>query len=776
MTIRVLVAYSMASAGVQTTWDYVCSFKTMKADVEYLHVTHEAICDADTNRYDAVINNYCARLNYPGSVSESYKNWLREFPGVKVLSVQDEYDRTDAIKSAVKEFGFDIVLTCVPSAHLEYVYSRSEFPGVCFSTVLTGYVPDCASGLNGDPLPLSKRPVLVGYRGRNLGGRYGQLAFEKFEIGRRMKEICVAQGIPHDIAMDEESRIYGSAWLEFVGSCRAMLGTESGSNIFDFSGSIEEEFLRLTEANGSPPSYAEFLPQVAHREHLVEMGQISPRVFECALMRTPMILFRGRYSDLIQPGVHYIELEKDFSNVGEVLAGLDRLDQLQAMADRAFEHLVASGRYSYPAFANKVENLVRSVLSRRQAPSSRIEVKNSKRLGPGEEVLISRPTAAPSPRSGFDLQQHRLEINQLADDLKSAAAAYIAGLDELRSRATDAKPPGSLEAVLLRNIARFREDLLSFRSRFGSNNLSAGDFLSTFEELAREAERARKEAESLRAERNNLSARFSVTYQDLAKAVEDARLFSAYRLEVNQLTDDLVSSAAAYITGLDELYSRVTDSHKPPDSLEAGLLADIARFRGHLLGFRSRFCANNPSAVEDSLNTFDELAREAERARKEAESLYAERNNLSGAYQELARAASSIAQTREYRRVLAAYHEEMIELRLNADRESEVYMRASNALKWRLNAAFRWFGIQSEDVSLMQRIDRLLEQLSQSVGERALLVEDLRSIDRIPVAKLAAAVERYRTRSQAAYRTAREMTEEYQAIVQKAGMLAARLP
>ena len=97
-------------------------------------------------------------------------------------------------------------------------------------------------------MPLIDRPVAVGYRGRHLSPVYGRLGFDKFEIGRRMREICAANAIPHDIAMDEASRIYGPAWLDFVGSCRTMLGTESGSNVFDFDGSINRKYEEMRQA------------------------------------------------------------------------------------------------------------------------------------------------------------------------------------------------------------------------------------------------------------------------------------------------------------------------------------------------------------------------------------------------------------------------------------------------------------------------------------------------------------------------------------------------
>ena len=45
-------------------------------------------------------------------------------------------------------------------------------------------------------------------------------------IGYRMREECRARGVPHDIEVDEDKRIYGDAWYLFLSNCRAVLGTD----------------------------------------------------------------------------------------------------------------------------------------------------------------------------------------------------------------------------------------------------------------------------------------------------------------------------------------------------------------------------------------------------------------------------------------------------------------------------------------------------------------------------------------------------------------------
>ena len=286
----------------------------------------------------------------------SYKEALKSFRGVRVFAVQDEYDRTNLVRDAIRELGFHIVLTCVPQESLEYVYPSAMFPGTDFITVLTGYVSETIGSGQGRRVPLRDRADRGRLPGQRSRLRYGRLGIDKLEIGRRMREVCEARGIAHDIEWVADKRIYGEAWHQFIRSCRTVLGSESGSNVFDFDGSIEKRYQEL-KAQGMVDCES-FLAYIDARESEIDMGQISPRVFEAAAQWTPMILFKGRYSGAIRPGEHYIELEKDFSNVDEVLRQTEDLDALEAMATRAHDHLIKSGAFSQRGFVEKLEGAI----------------------------------------------------------------------------------------------------------------------------------------------------------------------------------------------------------------------------------------------------------------------------------------------------------------------------------------------------------------------------------------------------------------------------------
>src|ERR1700758_3631232 len=105
--IRVLIPYSMSSTFTTTTLEYLLALKRYSDfDVSYVHVTHDAELDFELNAYDVVFQNYCVRLCFEDYVSRSYREALKRFRGLKVLSVQDDYDHTSTLHRAIRELGF----------------------------------------------------------------------------------------------------------------------------------------------------------------------------------------------------------------------------------------------------------------------------------------------------------------------------------------------------------------------------------------------------------------------------------------------------------------------------------------------------------------------------------------------------------------------------------------------------------------------------------------------------------------------------------------------
>lgn len=310
------------------------------------------------NSFDIVVIHYSVRLAVDWFIHPDLPPLLQEFSGLKVLFVQDEYQHTENTCKWIEIIGFHFIFTCIPDQFVPLVYPPDRFHAVQFVNVLTGYVPIELEN-NVVSRPLDERHIWIGYRGRSSRRYYlGLLGQEKVEIGVRMKAMCLREGIPCDIEWDEHKRIYGSAWYDFISSCRTQLGVESGCNVVDRDGTIQakvESAIRRNPDASFQDIYERFVKPF---EGPMRMNQISPRIFESIALGTGLILFEGEYSGVIQPNYHFIPLKKDFSNADEVLERLSDLDSLNKMILSAHEDIVASGRFSYRVMIKKFDDAI----------------------------------------------------------------------------------------------------------------------------------------------------------------------------------------------------------------------------------------------------------------------------------------------------------------------------------------------------------------------------------------------------------------------------------
>ena len=361
---NILILYDDSSTHITTIKEHLDAFACYSRHRVWYAVASrsivtgvEAPCPYRLEQFDLIVIHYSIRLSVEKHLSPHYAEQLAACSRPKILFIQDEYDCTATARKWIRQLKIDVVYTCVPEEYLEQVYPRDELPGVRFVHNLTGYVSESLAR-RVTPVPIGNRQWVIGYRGRPLGYWYGDLGREKLEIGRRMKQQCQARGIPANIEWREEDRIYGTCWYTFVASCRAMLGTESGSNVFDEDGSIRrniEQALKETPDLSYEEAHRRF---VADHEGKVVMNQVSPKVFEAIAHRTALVLFEGTYSGVVQPHLHFIPLKKDFSNVDEVLAKVQDDEYVRQMTERAYQDVIASGRYSYAAFISDFDRVV----------------------------------------------------------------------------------------------------------------------------------------------------------------------------------------------------------------------------------------------------------------------------------------------------------------------------------------------------------------------------------------------------------------------------------
>jgi hypothetical protein len=309
----------------------------------------------DLDEFDVVVIHYSVVLSSEQYFAHDLRDKLRRFRGLKIGFIQDDYRWVDLATAAARDAGIKVLFTIAPEPAAGQLYDE-RLPGVRRVLTLTGYVPD---NLRDRPLrPLRERQIDVGYRARDLPFWLGRLSREKAWIGQRFLELAAPYGLRCDIAWREPDRIYGIRWIDFVSSARATLGTGSGASIADFDGSAERAVRAYLRAHPAAPYEEVHEAVLLPYEGNVVVNVISPRVFEAAALKTGLVMFPGDYSGVVSAGEHYIALEKDFSNMDEVVARLRDDSFMEAMTARTYNDVIESGRWSYAAFIAEFDRVV----------------------------------------------------------------------------------------------------------------------------------------------------------------------------------------------------------------------------------------------------------------------------------------------------------------------------------------------------------------------------------------------------------------------------------
>jgi len=313
-------------------------------------------------RFRALILHYSIFSGDYYLLSAPYRRFLKRHSDRHLITFfQDEHRFCRRRFDFLNRYDVETVYTLLEPEYHQQVYGAHTGVSAIHHT-LTGYVSDELIDIaKRFGVPDDERAIDIGYRARQLAYYQGRGAMEKHEIGDRFEARASGLGLHTDIDSREGSRLYGDDWYRFVASCRGMLGVESGTSVFDLDDSARErtEALLAEEPN---LSFDEVARRVLHEyEDKIYYRTVSPRHFEAAAFRVVQILYRGRYSGVMEPDVHYLALEKDFSNFDSVMARFSDPAVRKQITDRAYDDLIASGQYTYGRFMAGVDDHLASV-------------------------------------------------------------------------------------------------------------------------------------------------------------------------------------------------------------------------------------------------------------------------------------------------------------------------------------------------------------------------------------------------------------------------------
>lgn len=313
--------------------------------------------------FDVIVLHYSVfDVNY--RLPKDFLNYILESKNsYKIAFFQDEHMHCKQRFKFINDFNIDTIYTCLEEQYHDLVYkkyTKASYVKYC----IPGYVSaDLESIAKKFSLTDSDRTVDFGYRARQLSFYMGKGAQEKHEIGLKFIELCREHNITFklDIKINEESRLYGDSWYDFLGNCKNVIGVESGVSVYDIEDKVYQEYITMINENPNL-EFKEFYDKVLYKwENNIPLRTISPRHFEAAAFRCCQVLFEGDYSGMMLPNVHYIELKKDYSNFLDVVKKINNAEYRKNIIDNAYNDLIISNKYTYKNFVAEFDQHLMSL-------------------------------------------------------------------------------------------------------------------------------------------------------------------------------------------------------------------------------------------------------------------------------------------------------------------------------------------------------------------------------------------------------------------------------
>jgi glycosyltransferase involved in cell wall biosynthesis len=317
-----------------------------------------------------------------------------------LLFRQDENNELYEFRKTLANIEFDHIFTCLPSSDIPAVYGMPIKGRTTFSRLLTGYIhPRLAEVVH----PSYKdRSIDIGYRGSVQPLSFGRLAYEKYTIATSVLSALGDTELHLDISGSWSDRLGPDQWISFLLNCKSTLGVESGASVFDLDNTLDKLIDSANKSSPYDPGTAEhaehILASIQHLEDNVRYRQVSPRHLEAACCKTLQILFPGSYSDIFRPYEHYLPLERDLSNLSDIIRVLRCPDKVSQIVERAYRQIALNPDYSLQKFTQIVDAGIIDTLSK-------LDIINA-------DLVLPAPACEDQPTAhGFNICAHKLTSN-----------------------------------------------------------------------------------------------------------------------------------------------------------------------------------------------------------------------------------------------------------------------------------------------------------------------------------------------------------------------------
>ncbi len=286
-----------------------------------------------------------------------YYDFVRQSNAFKIAIVQDDYDYCAVLDNWMYSWYVDLIYSVCP-AHHEILYPKFLSSKGEIRLAYTGYITPDMINIWEKPKEYNERTIDVSYRASEANKYLGFYGYDKAMIGELFTKAVDGHGLNLDISTKQKKILAGKDWYNFVEDSRFCLVTNSGMSLHDPWGEIRKSVNDyITE---HPKADFEEVEKQCYPklDGKYLFSALSPRNFESCLSNTVQIALHGNYSGIMNPIDHYIPMQRDCSNIKEVLDMIKDYSYVKKVQRNAKENILS---WDELRVENRVDKIIESI-------------------------------------------------------------------------------------------------------------------------------------------------------------------------------------------------------------------------------------------------------------------------------------------------------------------------------------------------------------------------------------------------------------------------------
>ena len=283
-------------------------------------------------------------------------DFISKLDTYKIAMPQDEYTYSEILDQWMCDWNITCIFSVLPNFK-DLIYPKYIKRGK-IKEGFTMYINE--KSIKGfKHKDLKRRNIDISYRASALPESYGSLGQIKKDIGLSMsKFLKKIKTLNTDISTNKNKILSGKSWYRFLEDSKACIVPPSGSSIFDPKGEIriavEKYKLKFPKSKFCEVERNCF----PNEDNKYFMTALSPRNIEAALAGTVQICVDTNFSDILEPNLDYIPLNKDLSNVKEIIKILKNDKKLNLIAANCRKKILSTKKLDQNYFQNEILKLV----------------------------------------------------------------------------------------------------------------------------------------------------------------------------------------------------------------------------------------------------------------------------------------------------------------------------------------------------------------------------------------------------------------------------------